>query len=448
MDLQMVLASKGLLDVYKSPEAANLPTSSVYRDTVYGTSIEPVAMLYNKNLLKPEWEPKTRADLVQLLKDHGTDLKGKVASFDPEKGGVGFLLATTGEHSTSSFWELARGFGAAEGKVYGSSGAMREKVLSGEQIIAFNVIGSYALQWIKESSVLGVNFATDYTAAFQRVASVTKGARATPLRLGPAGQVVAWTLICIWLFASVIMPIGGITVRAFVNAWGEGVILSEHLTLQHFAHLFDTPSLYRGMINTVVLAVFGGAVAVAIYSVVGLAGHRNKGTSGAIFDYMVLLPRALPGIVIGLAFFWVFLFVPFLKPLRPTLVSLFVAYTVVGLSYGLRIIQSTLLQVAPELEESSRTTGASLARTWRDTVIPLVRPGLVGAWSLIMIVFLREYATGIYLMGVGTEVIGSLMVSLLTSGAMDQIAALAFISIIMTAAGLGFALRLGARIHD
>ena len=259
---------------------------------------------------------------------------------------------------------------------------------------------------------------------------------------------MAWTLICIWLFASVIMPIGGITVRAFVNAWGEGAILSEHLTLQHFAHLFDTPSLYRGMINTVVLAVFGGAVAVAIYTVVGLADHRNKGTSGAILDYMVLLPRALPGIVIGLAFFWVFLFVPFLKPLRPTLVSLCVAYTVVGLSYGLRIIQSTLLQVAPELEESSRTTGASLARTWRDTVIPLVRPGLVGAWSLIMIVFLREYSTGIYLMGVGTEVIGSLMVSLLTSGAIDQIAALAFISIIMTAAGLGFALRLGARIHD
>ena len=275
-----------------------------------------------------------------------------------------------------------------------------------------------------------------------------KGARATPLRLGPGGQVVAWTLISIWLFSSVVMPIGGITVRAFVDAWGEGVTLSDHLTLQHFAHLFDTPSLYRGMINTVVLAVFGGAAAVAIYTVVGLAGHRNKDTSGAILDYMVLLPRALPGIVIGLAFFWVFLFVPFLKPLRPTLVSLFVAYTVVGLSYGLRIIQSTLLQVAPELEESSRTTGASLGRTWRDTVIPLVRPGLVGAWSLIMIVFLREYATGVYLMGVGTEVIGSLMVSLLTSGAMDQIAALAFISIILTAAGLGFALRLGARIHD
>ena len=275
-----------------------------------------------------------------------------------------------------------------------------------------------------------------------------KGARATPLRLGPSGQVIAWGVIALWLMISVALPIGGITVRAFVDSWGEGVRLRDHLTLAHFAHLMDTPSLYRGIVNTLVLSVVGGAAAVAIYLGIGLAGHRNKGASGAVLDYMVLLPRALPGIIIGLAFFWVFLFVPFLTPFRPTLVSLFVAYTVVGLSYGLRIIQATLMQVAPELEESSRTTGATRGQTWRDTVIPIIRPGLVGAWSLIMIVFLREYATGVYLMGVGTEVVGTLMVSLLTSGSMDQIAALAFLSIVFTALGLGFALRLGARIHD
>jgi iron(III) transport system permease protein len=81
-------------------------------------------------------------------------------------------------------------------------------------------------------------------------------------------------------------------------------------------------------------------------------------------------------------------------------------------------------------------------------VIPIVRPGLTGAWALIMIIFLREYATGVYLMSAGTEVIGSLMVSLLQTGAMDLIAALAFISIVLTAVGLTLALRLGARIHD
>ena len=275
-----------------------------------------------------------------------------------------------------------------------------------------------------------------------------KGARSNLLRLGTAGRAVALAIVAAWLIVSVALPIGGIVLRAFVDAWGEGVRLADHLTLDHFRKVLSEASLYRGIINTVLIAVIGGAIAVGAYLLVALAGHRNTGRSAVVLDYLVLLPRALPGIVIGLAFFWVFLFVPFLTPLRPTLASLLIAYIVVGLSYGLRILQATLLQVSPELEESARVTGASIGRTWRDVVIPIIRPGLAGAWALIMIVFIREYATGVYLMGAGTEIIGSLMVSLLTSGAMDQIAALAFISVVLTAAGMALALRLGARMHD
>lgn len=275
-----------------------------------------------------------------------------------------------------------------------------------------------------------------------------KGARTNLLRLGTTGQVIALSLIGLWLLVSVFFPVGGIVLRAFVENWGEGVKLTEQFTLANFKAVFEIPSLSRGILNTILLAGFGGAIAVAFYLLVGLAGHRNRGKSGTLLDYSVLIPRALPGLIVGLTFFWLFLFVPFLIPLRTTLISLLIAYIIVGLSYGLRIIQSTLLQVAPELEESARITGASVYRSWRDVVIPLVKPGLAGAWAMIMIVFLREYATGVYLMSSGTEVIGSLMVSLLTSGAMDQIAALSFISIALTAVGLTLALRLGAKIHD
>ncbi len=275
-----------------------------------------------------------------------------------------------------------------------------------------------------------------------------KGARSSSLKLGRRGQIIALSLISVWLFVSVVLPIAGIVLRAFVNAWGEGIDLLDHLTLANFARLTEVPSLMRGIVNTVLLSAVGGALAVGIYLLIGLAGHRNRGLSNTVLDYLVLLPRALPGLVVGLAFFWVFLFVPFLTPLRPTLASLFIAYVVVGLSYGLRLLQGTLLQVSPELEELARTTGATIGRTWRDVVIPIIRPGLAGAWALIMIIFLREYATGVYLMSAGTEVIGSLMVLLLQTGAMDMIAALAFISIVLTALGLTLALRLGARIHD
>jgi iron(III) transport system permease protein len=226
------------------------------------------------------------------------------------------------------------------------------------------------------------------------------------------------------------------------------VVLTDHLTLENFQELLATPQLSRGLVNTVVLAVFGGAVAVVMYTLIALAGHRWQGAGSGALDYMVLLPRALPGLVVGLAFFWLFLFVPLLTPLRPTLFSLFIAYAIVGLAYGLRLIQATLLQVSPELEESARATGATIGQTWRSVVVPIIRPGLVGAWTMIMIVFIKEYATGVYLLSSGTEVIGSLIVSLMQTGALDTIAALSLISVVMTAIGLAAALRLGARVHE
>jgi len=275
-----------------------------------------------------------------------------------------------------------------------------------------------------------------------------KGARATPLPLGRTGRALALGAILLWLFISVGLPIGGIALRAFVKSWGEGVDLWSQLTLNNFRQLFEVQALFRGIINTVLIGVLGGAVAVLAYLMIALANHRWRSrVGGGLLDYMVLLPRALPGLVIGLAFFWVFLFVPFLTFLRPTLFSLLIAYVVVGLSYGLRLIQATLLQVAPELEEGARTTGATIGQAWRGIVVPIIRPGLVGAWVLIMVIFLREYATGVYLMSAGTEVIGSLIVSLLASGAIDLIAALAFISVVLTVVGLAAALRRGARVN-
>ncbi|MGU3400624.1 ABC transporter permease [Brucellaceae bacterium D45D] len=275
-----------------------------------------------------------------------------------------------------------------------------------------------------------------------------KAARSARICLTPGQQAIALTAVGLWIFLAIICPISGIFVRAFVDSWGRGINLLDHLTLQNFEHLLDVPVLARSVVNTVILALGGGAVAVLMYLLVALAGHRQYGWKNGLLDYLVLLPRALPGLVVGLAFFWVFLFVPLLQPLRPTLISLLIAYIVVGLSYGLRMIQAMLMQVSPDLEEAARTTGASTGKIWRSVVIPIIRPGLIGAWTMIIIIFLREYATGVYLMTTGTEVLGSVIVSMLAGGDVDTIAALSLISVVLTLGGFAIALRLGVRVHD
>ena len=155
----------------------------------------------------------------------------------------------------------------------------------------------------------------------------------------------------------------------------------------------------------------------------------------------------MPGLVAGLALLWVFLFFKPLTPLRETLISVWLAYTIVWLAYGMRLISGTLLQVAPELEEAARTTGATETRVKLDVTLPLIRTGMLASWLLIFLVFTREYSTGIYLLGPGTEVIGSLLVSLWGTGTIDLISALSVVNVAMIGVGLFIAIRLGVRLH-
>src|SRR5213595_3314826 len=274
-----------------------------------------------------------------------------------------------------------------------------------------------------------------------------KAGRQRPLPLG-SWRWVAAAIVAIWLFLTIIVPLSGIALRAFVSQWGEGINLMEVLTLDHFREVFGQPTLVRGIWNTVLIGVVGGALAVACYTAVGLATHRKNDGWSRFVDYLVLVPRAVPGLLAGLAFLWVFLFFPPLAPLRSTIFSVWLAYTVVWLAYGMRLVSSSLLQVGPELEEAARSAGASRGQVSRHVTLPLIRYGLLASWLLVFMIFEREYSTGVYLLGPGTEVIGSLLVSLWSTGGADMVAALSLINVVLVAVGLTIALRFGVNLHD
>jgi iron(III) transport system permease protein len=191
------------------------------------------------------------------------------------------------------------------------------------------------------------------------------------------------------------------------------------------------------LLVTAVIPVVGLVLlSVLLDLIVNLAAHRWRSAWTWLLDYIVLLPRAMPGLVAGLAIFWVFLFTAPLRPLRQTLISVWLAYTLVWLAYGMRLVSTSLLQIGPELEEAGRVVGATAARVSRDITVPLVRAGLIGSWVLIFITFVREYSTGVYLLSPGTEVIGSLLVSLWGTGAIDLVTALSTVNILMLGFGL------------
>ena len=306
---------------------------------------------------------------------------------------------------------------------------------------------------------------------------VTMKGKASQARALPLGKWrwVAGGVIAFWLTVTIGVPLLGVVLRAFISNWGVGVSLWDELSLNTFRTIWAQPNLLRAIVNSMAIGVFGGALAVVCYLFVGIAMHRKPDNTTRFLDYSVLVPRAVPGLLAGLAFLWVFLFLPmwldnslksgwlsgfawtdwmsenvivWLRSLRSTIFSVWLAYTVVWMAYGLRLISSTLLQVGPELEEAARSTGATRGQITRHVTIPLSRYGLIGSWLLMFLIFEREYSTGVYLLSPGTETIGSMLVSLWAAGAIDIVAALSFINILLVVVGLGIALRFGVKIHD
>jgi iron(III) transport system permease protein len=301
-----------------------------------------------------------------------------------------------------------------------------------------------------------------------------KGLRARPLSLGP-WRWVACASIWVWLFVATGVPLAGIVLRSFVTHWGEGVGFADAFSLAAFVQIWTQPNLLRSIVNSVAIGVVGGIASIACYAAIGLTMHRRRDGVTRTLDYLVMVPRAVPGLLIGLAFLWVFLFLPrwmggaldggmlsFLpgaewlrenvvgavKSLRTTLFSVWLAYTVVWVAYGLRLISSSLMQVGPELEEAARVSGAGRGQATRYVTLPLARTGLLSAWLLIFLIFEREYSTGVYLLSNGTETIGSMLVSLWGAGDIDVVAALSLINVVIVLTGLALALRLGVTVRD
>jgi iron(III) transport system substrate-binding protein len=174
MDLQVKLVDDGQAMTYASPEAAKLPKWAVYKNQAYGTTYEPAVFIYNKRLVTGDEIPQDHSGFSKVLSSHVDKYKGKVTTYDIEKSGVGFMFVVQDTRFFPGMKDLEKAFGATSYKVYSSTGNMLEKVSSGEHLLGYNVLGSYALVRAKKDPNLGVVLPKDFTLVLSRVMFIGK----------------------------------------------------------------------------------------------------------------------------------------------------------------------------------------------------------------------------------------------------------------------------------
>jgi iron(III) transport system substrate-binding protein len=178
MDLQIKLVNDGYAQPHKSAETAKLPDWANWKNEAFGTTYEPIGIVYNKRLIPAGDVPQTHADFIKLLNTQTEKFKGKVNTYDPEKSGVGFMLVTQDKQvNGAGFNDLLKAFGAVQVKVQASTGTMMERIASGENLIGYNLNTAYALTRAKKDPSLGIVLPKDYTLVLSRVMFIAKAAK-------------------------------------------------------------------------------------------------------------------------------------------------------------------------------------------------------------------------------------------------------------------------------
>ncbi len=177
MDMQVKLANDGYAQAYESPEVKNLPDWASWRKELYGTTFEPITIVYNKRLVAANEVPQTHADFINLLKTNPAKYQGKVTTYDVEKSGAGFLFLSQDAKQNPGVWDVAKVLGERGVRLQSSTGTMLERISTGENLIGYNILGSYALARAQKDPQIGVVTPKDYTLVISRLALIPKTAR-------------------------------------------------------------------------------------------------------------------------------------------------------------------------------------------------------------------------------------------------------------------------------
>jgi iron(III) transport system permease protein len=248
-------------------------------------------------------------------------------------------------------------------------------------------------------------------------------------------------LAIVYLLIVVVLPTLALVVAAFRKFMFIRTVSSlfdaRQYSLMHFERLFDNPLAIRSIVNTMevgfITAIVGGVLAFAI----GYTVHRTRLGGRKSIDVISTLPIAIPGLVIGVAYLWAWIGLP--GGLYGTIWILALAFIARFMPDTIKALSTSLLQIHRELEEAAWICGTGILGTIRKIVLPLARPGVIAAMTLLFILAIRELGSSLFLYTSQTMVMAVLLLDYYEGGNVGITAAFSLVQTVMLGVLIGAA---------
>lgn len=235
-------------------------------------------------------------------------------------------------------------------------------------------------------------------------------------------------LALLFLFITIVLPFLVLLYVSLLNylrppSWDA--IMS--FTLKNYHTVFNQPRVARTLVNTILVTLMTATTVTIVSFVIAYIIVRTRFAGRYALDMLSFLPHSIPGIVLGLALFWLFMQFDKLTGASTfgSIYALVLGFTILFLSYAVRAMSVAMIQVHPDLEDAAKLSGAPPWRIALRIFGPLLMPTLVGIWIYVAMLSVRFISLPLILsQGGSNEVLGVMIWSLWDNGNISSVGAI------------------------
>ena len=196
----------------------------------------------------------------------------------------------------------------------------------------------------------------------------------------------------------------------------------ETMSLVNYKYLFSEGSYaLKPLWNSTLLGVTTASFIMVLVAAISYFVHKTRLGGRKILDFLAFTPIALPSVVLGSAFLWLYLLVPL--PVIGTLSIIGLAYLTRYLPFALRFVSTSMVQIHTELEEAAAVAGGGWWRNFYHIYLPLLRPGLMAGWFWVMVHAYRELTISLMLARSNNRTASVIIFDLWSNGSFQQLSA-------------------------
>ncbi len=194
------------------------------------------------------------------------------------------------------------------------------------------------------------------------------------------------------------------------------------MTMVNYANLLaEDGYALKPLWNSTLLGVSAASATMLLVAAVSYFVHKTRLSGRKILDFLGFAPIALPSVVLGSAFLWLYLLVPL--PVIGTLSIIGLAYLTRYLPFALRFVSTSMVQIHSELEEAAAVAGGGWWRNFYHIYLPLLRPGLMAGWFWVMVHAYRELTISLMLARASNRTASVIIFDLWSNGSFQQLSA-------------------------